>query len=460
MKNNLRNRICFYTAAMIIMGFLGCKDFLDAKPDKKLVIPTQLKDYQALLDNYPVINNSDPGSGEISSDDYYLTDIDYNALSQDYFKRMHIWEKEGLFNETTNDWSQTYRPVYVANTILQALEENNENLKNSINYNDIKGQALFVRARSFYQIVGLWGKAYDDKTANSDLGIVLRLNDDFNEKSKRSSLMESYQQILNDLQSSISLLPSAVVSPIRPNKAAAYGLTARLYLSMRIYDKARLYADSCLQLNNVLLDFNTLSKTATYPFAKFNKEVIYESMIPVPAPINNSRAKLSLNLYNSYETNDLRKTLFYRPNGDGSHRFKGSYEAGANLFSGIATDEIYLIRAECAIRANDLASGLKDLNDLLKTRYSKVNGTTTYVDFQTTDQKAALSKVLLERRKELLMRGLRWLDVKRLNKEGAGINLLRNVNGISYSLPANDNRFALEIPQSLLKITSIEQNPR
>lgn len=460
MTKKFNNKFIICTVWMIILSFYSCKDFLDAKPDKRLVIPTTLKDYQALLDNFPVINNTDPGSGEISADDYYLSDADYNGLTQDFFKRMHIWEKDAIFNVTTNDWSNTYRPVYVANSVLTSLAANNENEQNSLAYKDVKGQALFVRARSFHQMLGLWGKAYDETTADTDLGIVLRLNDDFNEKSTRASVRQSYQQIIQDLKEAANLLPVQVVSAIRPNKAAAYGLLARVYLSMRVYDQAKLYADSCLQLNSQLLDYHTLSRTANFPFTRFNKEVIYESFIPVPAPISTLRAKLVLSLYNSYETNDLRKILFYRPNGDGSYRFKGSYEGTGNLFSGIATDEIFLIRAECAIRANELNAGLADLNLLLKTRYDVTGGNSTYIDFQTTNQQTALNKVLLERRKELLMRGLRWLDIKRLNKEGSQIDLSRTVNGATYTLSANDNRFALEIPQSLIAISGIQQNPR
>ena len=66
--------------------------------------------------------------------------------------------------------------------------------------------------------------------------------------------------------------------------------------------------------------------------------------------------------------------------------------------------------------------------------------------------------VLLERRKELTLRGLRLSDIKRLNKEGRGITLTRIVNGVAYTLPANSARFANPIPENIIEISGMEQN--
>jgi len=58
------------------------------------------------------------------------------------------------------------------------------------------------------------------------------------------------------------------------------------------------------------------------------------------------------------------------------------------------------------------------------------------------------------------MRDLRWMDIKRLNKEGANISLRRTVNGITYSLQPNDNKFALPLPETIIRISGMTQNPR
>ena len=50
-------------------------------------------------------------------------------------------------------------------------------------------------------------------------------------------------------------------------------------------------------------------------------------------------------------------------------------------------------------------------------------------------------------------------DVKRLNKEGAGISLTRTVNGKSYSLSPNSSGFVLPIPELVIEASGMPQNP-
>lgn len=139
---------------------------------------------------------------------------------------------------------------------------------------------------------------------------------------------------------------------------------------------------------------------------------------------------------------------------NGYHLYKGAYTSTLfPFFSGIATDEIYLIRAECYARKGDKVSALNDLNTLLTKRY---NG--TFVPFTAVDANDALAKILIERRKELLMRGLRFIDIRRLNKEGANIVPTRLISGQLYSIPPNDNRYALPIPLDVINQSGMQQN--
>jgi hypothetical protein len=77
----------------------------------------------------------------------------------------------------------------------------------------------------------------------------------------------------------------------------------------------------------------------------------------------------------------------------------------------------------------------------------------------------ALSKVLTERRKELIMRGQRWTDLRRLNKDPRfKTDLSRSVvvDGATqtFTLPANDSRYTLLIPQEVITNSSLPQNAR
>ncbi|WP_286834445.1 RagB/SusD family nutrient uptake outer membrane protein [Sphingobacterium sp. UBA7038] len=173
--------------------------------------------------------------------------------------------------------------------------------------------------------------------------------------------------------------------------------------------------------------------------------------------MSNTRAKVDSILYGLYHSDDLRKVAFFKSNNNGTYGFKGSYEGSASLFDGITTAEILLIRSECYARSGKVELALSDLNHLMLNRW---NNRKTFIPVETDSQKKALEIILLERRKELLMRGLRWMDIKRLNKEGAGITLQRKLNGQTYTLHPGDQRFALPIPEDIIALTGMPQNPR
>ena len=125
-------------------------------------------------------------------------------------------------------------------------------------------------------------------------------------------------------------------------------------------------------------------------------------------------------------------------------------------FGGIATDEIYLIRSESLIRTGKIREGVSVLNTLLSSRYKAGE----FVPVTAENYENALAVVLAERRKELVFRGFRWEDVRRLNTEGFNIIMTRVINNTLYALLPNDLRYAFPIPNSELSTSGIQQNPR
>jgi len=449
----VKNPFQIVSILLLLITLSGCKKFLDEKSVVSYSTPQQISDLQALMDYYPALNTIDPPAGEISTGDYYLTNENWAALSSEYYRRLYTWERTNVFEPKNNDWQYGYAAINIANTVLDNI--NTVDPGNDIaQLNNVQGQALFFRAKNFLQLATLFCPAYDAADQGKNLGLPLRLNSNFNEASVRSSVEETYERVVKDLKNALLLLPTSQTSLLRPSKAAAYGMLARAQLFKRDYTQAGLYADSCLQLSNKLLDYNTLNPSATYPVKKFNAEVIFETFMPAPAPINPSRAKIDPALYASYQSNDLRKVIFFKNNNNGTFGFKGSYEGGIVLFTGLATDEMYLIRSESSARQGRVADALNDLNTLLKARWKGA-----YVPLAVTDKEELISLILQERRKELLMRGLYWADIKRLNKEGRAISLTRTVGAKTITLVPNDSRFVLPIPEDVIDLTGMPQNP-
>lgn len=443
----------YYIILPLLFALASCKKFLDEKSNRSIAIAETLADQQSLLDHYQVLNQADGNSAEISATDFYLTDTDFSSRLENE-RNMYTWQRTNIFLPELNEWSNNYRGVYRANSVIENLEKIPRTSSNASQWDNVNGQAYYYRAKNILKSLFVWAPAYDVASAGTDLGVPLRTGSDFNVPSIRSTVDEGYAKVLSDLLVSVRCLPPVAVHVMRPSKAAAYGMMARALLTMRRYNEAFLYADSSLRLKNELMDFNTLNAAAPLPIPQFNVEVLHDSFF-TGVPLSNVRAKTDPQLFARYEANDLRKTVFFNDNKNGTYGFKGSYEGFTTFFAGVAVDEVLLIRAECLARINRLPEALTDLNKLLRNRYKK----NTFVDRQSADQAAVITMVLNERRKELLMRGLRWADVKRLNKEGAGISLTRTVNGKSYTLSPNSSGFVLPIPELVIEASGMPQNP-
>lgn len=442
--------VLFFTLGFNVL--LSCKKQLEVKSDMGLAIPKTLTDAQALLDSSPA-GYVEPGADEASADNYYLKDASYNALSNELSRALYAWDKGNQFDGSGSAWGIAYLKIYYCNTALEAMPPSGGS--NSVEWDNVKGQALFKRAKTFWHIANIWSLAYDSITAATDLGIPLRLNTNPDERSVRASLKETYERIFTDLKASLKLLPVQPLHPIRPSKPAAYAMLSRVYLSVRNYNKAKLYADSALTLFPTLIDYNTVNSTPIFPFVAGNAETIFQTAAG-DALLSPTNAKIDSVLYQSYHNNDLRKSLFFRSLGNNEYSFRGSYTNSDGQFAGLSSSELYLTRAECLARAQNLPAALADLNTLLIKRFK----TGTFVPVNVASPTEALTKILEERRKELIMRYTRWMDIKRLNKEGAGITLRRFINGEMITLPPNDLRYALALPQAILDLTGMQQNPR
>jgi tetratricopeptide (TPR) repeat protein len=377
-------------------------------------------------------------------------------------KNAYIWASdiyEG--SKETGNWGRLYQKIFYANVALEGIDKIQPSAVDQLAWNNIKGSALFYRAHAFFSLGQLYAKQYDATTASSDPGIPLKLSADINEKVGRGTVEQTYQQIINDLTAARNLLPVNPAYTTRPSLPAVFGLLANTYLVMGDYDKALLYSDSCLQLKNSLIDYNTLTVTSgNYPFPVFqsNNEIIYHAEVsPTPGSLIPPRAIVDSNLYQLYSINDLRRTVFYQAP-SGLLNFYGSYTQFWSLQSGLNTDEMYLVRAECKARKGNTGVALTDLNTLLIKRWKN---SVPYIPVTAIDAEDALRKILTERRKELAFRCIRWWDLRRLNKDPRfTVTLTRVLNGHTYTLPPNDPKYVLPIPDAEILLTGIEQNPR
>jgi len=439
--------------AALLFGHSGCTSFLDVKSDGKLAVPSALEDYLALLNS--VDNKLAGAEGEVMSADHHVPVEEFDALFCQTNRDLYLWEDSPMLQECdgSGGWASAYKNIYRANVAISGAQSFEKTNGVSALSADVKGQGFFNRAINLYELAQVWCEAYDSKTAGSALGLPLKTTDDFNEKTVRSSLKETFDLIIDDLQKASLLLPSKQKSIYWATKAAAWAYLARVYLYMHNYEQAKFFADKCTSAGFSLLDYHHINGAPAFPFSEDNNpEVIYPRYLTTAYySVSIKVSRMDSVLYNSYEDVDLRKSLFFNKNANGLF-FRGDYGGGlGGSFCGPTLAEMYLIRAECNARTGNAAEAYSTLQKFLAHRLDKV---------QSFSEDDILSKILQERRKELLRRGVRYGDVKRLNKLGAGIILKRIIRDKEYLLNPNDSRANILIPQNVIERSGITQNPR
>lgn len=435
----------------IPLTMISCdQDFLDVKPSSNTVVPTTLEDFQQLLDADFLRYTTE--LTELQTDDYYLDATYWQSMSNVVFKNSHVWADDIYETQESEQygWNIPYQQIFYANVVLEGVEKIDPTAKELITYQHVKGSAYFIRAWATHQLLQLYAPAFDVATADVDLGVPIPMKSDVNEKIARLSNKACYEQVIKDLKNAVELLGETVDFG-RPSKVAAWALLARVYLDVGEYARAHEASTNSLKLYNDLTDLNDLR-------IRDFKKTIYLTFI-APATIvrsNSNNTLISEELYADYLSTDLRKSIYFSIGNKGKPIKNSFHGLSIYCFSGLDTDEQYLIKAECEAHLDRVDDAMETLNYLLRHRIDKK----AFLELSVSAREDALMIIRKERRKELLFRGVRWSDLKRYNRDGANITLSRELGNATYSLPPNSNRWLFPIPANEIKTSGIPQNDR
>ena len=123
-------------------------------------------------------------------------------------------------------WWVSYKVIFSANTIIEGFKEGE-----SAEYDQILGEAYFLRALMHFNAVNLCAKPY--VLGRDNIGVPLRTSTN-TEETTRASVGEVYDQVAADLQKAAELM----TKPRHPGnggyatRATALGLLSRVYLYM------------------------------------------------------------------------------------------------------------------------------------------------------------------------------------------------------------------------------------
>ncbi|WP_445721470.1 RagB/SusD family nutrient uptake outer membrane protein [Flavobacterium sp.] len=427
---NISKYIILFT---IVIGMNSCDDYLDIKPEGK-VIPETLEDFRAVLTTGYSAFPRHKSLATLRADELILNEFDDQLL---YSKDIYIWKDANPDPATTSfQWAQLYNTIFYTNVVIN---DGNTKVPSSTEKDQLIGEAYALRALTYFDLINLFGKPYNTATSSSDRGVPLALEIDLEQDFIPESVANVYNQILSDIEEAKSLLnkdTQATGLNYRFSKAAIYALEARVSLYRNEWQKALDAVNIALSYRNELIDLNT---NLTLP----NKYNSVESVMALEDVFTNS---LKVSTYASSElidafdqTNDLRFSLYFEPSGSRFKFEKGGEQEQKCTFR---TSELYLIKAEAELRLNNFSDSKTTLLPLLQKRYTPTAYNQLNTDVNAMSNLEFTTFLFEERRRELAVEGHRWFDLRRMNQK----QIIHQVEGLDYTLIENDPRYTLPYP--------------
>jgi len=430
----------YITAFVSLLLLWGCKNILDVQPQQSIsesvALNTSDNVKSVLMGAYDNLGDYYEYGGQM----YMLPDLmgvgheaqwtgTYTEPGEIYRKDIHV--DNGFVRDT---WLNGYTTINDANNVLSALD-----VVDSGDRDRVEGEAKFIRAITYFQLVRLFAKDYQDGDPSQNLGVPIKLKPtrtiDKSANIPRNTVQEVYDQIIKDLKDAKSKLSDHSPSYVYADKYAASAFLARVYMQQGEYAKARDEANNLINngpyslVSNYADAFNHSNTNTTediFAMQVTNQDGTNSLQTFYASQNNGGRGDIDIQQshLNLYGANDARLDLFYQDS-NGIWR-TGKWKNQYGNVNVIRLAEMYLDRAECNERLNTTvgATPTEDINTIR----SRSNAS-TYAPGTVT-----LPDILAERHIELAFEGHFLFDLKRTKGD---------INGVSWDSP----RLVYPIPQ-------------
>jgi hypothetical protein len=481
----MKNKIFkILTAFLLLLTISSCEKLLEEEPQNKLK-PRTLDDFTELL-NYGYPSPKDYGTQvpldyyvEMMTDDadirYYNADRNAYPIIPFSFSNTH--EDRTMMGGYDMAWKNFYEAIYYANVVISNID-NIEADEVELNY--LKGEALALRAFSFFRLINLYAKPYDEATAPSDPGVPLKLDPVVQSESyTRNTVQEIYDQIDQDLDEAIVLMEEndqRVMSKYKLRPISAHLLASRVALYKEDYPGTIEEATMVIEANPLMFDLSGNDFTEaqgwgyggkTHYFNQENTNVlfVYGTNVFYTHFYYPGGLGLSDDLQSIFEPGDIRLYYFsYPKSGIGRvyYKYRPYPNRTAEAIRGFRVEEAYLNRAEAYAMSDDGISqaAIDDINHIRRYKFDAGYGSEGYYELTASefaDKDELIEAVRTERRRELCFEFHRWYDLRRYGMP----EIVHQYGTETYVLPAGDPRYVLQIPQRELDYNpEMKRNPR
>ncbi|WP_153796582.1 RagB/SusD family nutrient uptake outer membrane protein [Foetidibacter luteolus] len=446
--------IFFFSILLTGLALVGCNKKLDTRPTQSIDVDDALltsNDVKvALVGAYRNFGDNNFYGGQLAVASELLANSNelgwsgtFQGLTQIYNKAIPV--DNGFI---TDIWIWGYRTINDVNNVLQALDVVDEDSKDRV-----EGEAKFIRGSALFDLVRMYGKAWNDGDPNTNLGVpvVVTPTAGITEASlvKRNKVAEVYTQVIADLTDASNKLP--VSNGFFATKIAALAMLSRVYLQQGKYADARDKANEAIELAEengyrLMSNYADAFPYTDPPSATGNTdEDIFAMQVTTSSGENDFQTYFSalgrgdiaiedahLNLY---ETGDERLNLFYS---SGGTVYTGKFD---NLYANVPVirlAELYLTRAEANFRLGT-STGESPADDIKKIR-DRVGLP------EITAANLTLAAILKERKLELAFEGFNLHDIKRQGKSIGQLTF--NSPKLVFPIPIRDIRVNPNLDQN------------
>lgn len=428
--------------ALTALMLASCQDFLEVAPESSLTTTTFFKTdadfvqgvnsiYEQLHDVYGVSSTDNPGSGawimgEMRSDNtHYILNTGNRGFETCEYIDNFVDDKQNGYSN--NKYYNNFILISRANQVIAQLET--ASITESVAAN-VKGQALFLRALSYLDLVQYFGDVPMPLTPATNMAETAL---------PRTAKADIFAQIIKDATEAASLLPNkATQDKGRATSGAAKMLLANAYVVLKDWAKVETNIKSILSEYSLLTKYSDIYEISN----KNNAESIFEvqfmqgatqgqrsnfiynflprlsdpSIVTGVAGSANSQGGWNTptpDMIAAYEAGDIRKdaSIAYVEGYPYIKKYSHAHSIWNNTDDNWPVyrfSEALLFLAEALNEQAKPAEALPYLNQV-RTRA----GLTSVTE---TGQVALRDRILKERRVELAFENKRWLDIVRTGK--------------------------------------------
>ncbi len=504
----------YILSTIAALSLLGCSGFLK-EYSQDLVIPDNIEDLKetilgsGYIQSWEIENYSGKGLEFFINvlDDDINTIIAANATTDGIYGMnwkyygYTAWQLEvgrtydaSHLSDDNLYWDDLYKRANVMNILIDEATKMQPTLEEEIaDKETLLGECYFLRALNYFYLVNIYADAYAPSTASEKPGVPLKTSPYVeNIKFDRAPISEVYDQIVTDLTLSIEHFSKGTghLETYRASGNAALLLLSRVYLYMQEWEKARDTSLELLKVKDNLVNMSVIAMDETRVMLDGTTPELIFSQGPLNLQQDYAGGGgsfcLTRELYEIYSEEDYRRKIYFNEvmsreeaeqlgvaldsvTLNRKFRIDEPHESRVSDVYTLRSAEAYLNGAEGAALMGDETKANELLNAI---KTSRIEG---YVP-ATLSGDALIDEIRAERRREFVLEGHRWFDLRRYavctkrpsSKKISHTFVLYDVANYNefvsyeiYELEANDPAYTFAIPLKVITFNSdMEINER